>query len=333
MCIEILHSISNASHRRRRSTIRLTFMAFVFAECLFLTGCGIAESARPAPHVLAAHGQVELTLMNELGSGTLLTEVGGTSNYSIGDIAAVAARGADLYAIDRQKGALMKIDVALREAQRIAMLSNPDTRGLHVTHDGIVYVVDRFDRSVRQFDESGYYRQSFRDAQMLAAPVDVTVVEFGSQVAVADELDNQIVIFNSLGSVTSLLGDRFRSVVVTQSINAIAATDRGLMVADPSMAEVMELDLSGRLLASYGEVDLRRPLAVATDECGRIYVIDLDGLFTSGPATVTEPARHELPGGFGGAVADLWFDNNVLYIAAGVYGIRMYSVDPPCFGG
>ena len=293
---------------------------------------GAAAPTQPRHQAFTEYGAIELTPIDQLGPGTPLRQSGGMTTQSLGDVAAIAARGNELFVIDRQQGALLRIDLGTRDVQMLLPLRLPDTRGLHVTEDGIVHVVDRFERAVRQVDSYGYSRQVFSEVQYLASPVDVAVLNNSGQVIVADELENHLVVFNPLGAVTSIIGDRFRDTVMTQSISAIAPTSRGILIADASMAEAVEIDLDGRLLASYGEVDLSRPIAVTADDCGRIYVIDKAGLFTSGLPADTEPARHTLPAGFDSAATDLWIENNVLYVAAGVYGVQMFAVNPPCVG-
>ena len=103
---------------------------------------------------------------------------------------------------------------------------------------------------------------------------------------------------------------------------------------DTASREVTQLDIQGRLVATYGEDDLLAPVAIAADECGRVFVADghADGLLVSSYEYLGTSFRAALPGEIAAAVTDLWIDGNELYVAAGPFGVHVLAIQPACLG-
>jgi hypothetical protein len=123
-------------------------------------------------------------------------------------------------------------------------------------------------------------------------------------------------------------------VMSVASIGAIAASNGSVFVLDTVSREATQLDLQGRLLATYGEDALLAPVAIAADACGRVFVADghVEGLFVSSYEYQGTNARAALPGEIAAAVTDLWVDHSELYVAAGPFGVHVFAIEPGCAG-
>jgi hypothetical protein len=213
-------------------------------------------------------------------------------------------------------------------------LQDPNTNGLHVSIDQIIEVVDHYNSAVIELDQSGWERRRFTDRQLIPTPVDVTQTNWGSTVLVADGVSQRLAMFDAMSNPTGLFTTTLAPVAVAASITAIAATVDSVFVLDSASREVTQLDLNGRAVATYGEDALLAPVALAVDECHRLFVADghPGGLFVTSPEFYGSSSRAALPPEVTPAVTDLWIDGNTLYMAAGSLGIYIMAVDPPCMG-
>jgi hypothetical protein len=255
-------------------------------------------------------------------------------NTQIGFAAAVAARAGQVFVVDSLSRALVQVDVFGGEALPVIGLRDAGTSGLYVTQDLIIYVVDRPSRSVIEVSDSGWERQRYTDARLMPAPVDVTEINWGSSLVIADELSKRLILFDGLSNPTGMMNSTLSPVISVASIGAIAANNGSVFVLDTASREAMQLDLQGRLLATYGEDALLAPVAIAADACGRVFIADghADGLFVSSYEYQGTNARAALPGEIAAAVTDLWIDHNELYVAAGPFGVHVFSIQPGCTG-
>lgn len=258
----------------------------------------------------------------------------GGGNAQLGFAAAVAARAGQVFVVDSMAGALVKVDVFGGESRTLLKLRDAGTSGLHVTQDLIIYVVDRQSRSVLEVSDTGWERQRYADTRLIPAPVDVTEINWGSTLVIADELSKRLVLFDGLSNPTGMMNSTLSPVISVASIGAIAANNRSVFVLDTASREATQLDLQGRPLATYGEDALLAPVAIAADACGRVFVADghADGLFVSAYEFQGTNARAALPGDIAAAVTDLWIDQTELYVAAGPFGVHVFSIQPGCTG-
>ena len=301
-------------------------------------GCGNLQAYQDAYPTQAVDGRVTLSLMQRLDAGTLLQSreagsgLAGRTGTFTGYAGAIAARGNDIYVIDRVSAALVRIDAALQEVTRLAGLANPMTHGLYVSRNGTVYVVDKAARVVRQFDRDGRPVQVFEDRNLAPSPVDVTETGWGSAVVVADEFARQLAIFSPLGAATAVVGSTDLRLSIAQTLHAIAGAEDSIFVLDTGANEVMRFDLRGRQVGSYGEDDLELPTALAVDDCGRLYVADNSGagILVSSFDMRVPPVRAQQNNPIEQEVTDLWSDGRFLYVAAGSEGISVYRVEPAC---
>jgi hypothetical protein len=151
-------------------------------------------------------------------------------------------------------------------------------------------------------------------------------------VLIADELSQRLAMFDAMSNPTGLFITTLSPVAVAASIAAIAATVDSVFVLDAASREVTQLDLNGRPVMTYGEDALLAPVALAVDECRRVFVADghPGGLFVSSPEFYGSNSRALLPIEITPAVTDLWIDGNTMYVAAGNLGVYVMAVDPPC---
>jgi hypothetical protein len=256
----------------------------------------------------------------------------GGGNTQLGFAAAVAARSGQVFVVDSMSQALVQVDVFGGETRPVLELRDAGTSGLYVTQDLIIYVVDRQSRAVVEVSDSGWERQRFADARLMPAPIDVTEINWGSSIVIADELSKRLILFDGLSNPTGMMNSTLSPVISVASIGAIAANNRSVFVLDTASREATQLDFEGRPLATYGEDALLAPVAIAADACGRVFVADghADGLFVSAYEYQGTNARAALPGDIAAAVTDLWIDQNELYVAAGPFGVHVFSIQPGC---
>ena len=297
------------------------------AAC-FLAACAVEPVDYEAPTVGI---DVTLTTIRDYSSGVVTSQ---GDLFQVGYAAAVAAASGQTFVVDASVQGLVRIDDARGEAILLYELADTMTSGVYVTTDLIVYVVDRQNRSVIELDESGWERRRFYDPQLIPAPVDVTETAFGGTVLIADELTQRLAMFDGMANPTGMLASTLSPVTAAASIAAVAATDRHVFVLDRDSREVTQLDLSGRIVATYGEEELQTPVALAVDECERVFVADghPDGLFVSARSEFGASSRAGLSADIALAVTDLWIVGNELYVAAGAAGVRAFVIDPPCLG-
>jgi len=250
----------------------------------------------------------------------------------LGFASAVAARAGHVFIVDSMARGLVRTDVFGGEMRLIRELADANTSGLYVTQDLIIYVVDSHSRSVIEISDTGMERRRYADPRLIPAPVDVTELNWGTAVVIADQLSNRLVLFDTLSNPTGMMNSTLSPVISAASIGAISASNGSVFVLDTASREASQLDLQGRPIATYGEDALLVPVAIAADACGRVFVADghTDGLFVSSYEYQGTNARAALPVEIAGAVTDLWVDGSELYVAAGPFGVYVMAIEPAC---
>jgi hypothetical protein len=316
----------------RRTAWSFPTLALASMACCFLNGCALDPGAYEPPTIAGI--DVALTPLQQFGDGSapLMTEQGG--RRQLGHAAAVAARGGQIFVVDSSIPGVVHLGAGQGNIRLLLELKDGNTRGIHVTADLIVYVVDRHNRAVIEVTDSGWQRRVYSDSDRIPAPVDVTEINWGATVLVADELTQRLVMFDTLSNPRGFLAPTLAPVAMAASIEAIAATGDTVFVLDAASREVTQLNLEGRPVGTYGEDALLVPIAMTVDECQRVFVADghPDGLFVSSPDFYGTSTRSELPAEINQAVTDLWIDGNELYVAAGPFGVRTFAVEPVCLG-
>lgn len=308
----------------------LVVSAVLLPIAFLLGACALEpEISEPPP---TADIAVTLTPMREFGGGASAPLTATGERQKLGYAAAVAATSGFVFVIDSSVSALVQLDFASGDSRRLQTLDDANTSGMYVTTDLIIYVVDRFNRAVLELSESGWERRVYSDNKLIPAPVDVTQTNWGATVLIADELTQRLVMFDTQSNPTRLFTTTLSPVTIAASISAIAATDNFVFVLDAASREVTQLDLYGRVVGTFGEDSLLAPVALAVDECRRMFVADghPDGLFVSSPDFYGMDSRAAVPREIAPAVTDLWIDGNDLYVAAGTFGVHVLAIDPPC---
>jgi len=281
--------------------------------------------------------KVTLTFVQRIDSGTVLhTQDFGfgsptSSSHILGYAAAVAANGNDVFVVDQVSGNVLRINVPTGETRVLANLVDATTHGLFVSQDRSIFVVDKFERAVRQLDDTGRTTRLFVDDILIPTPVDVTETNWGD-IVIADELNSRLVLFKPLASVFDVIGSSMRRLSVAQTLHSVSAVGNSVLVLDSAAGEVMRFNLNGNQVGNYGEDDLVIPTAFAVDQCGRMFVADGSGLglHVSVPDMMVPPARTEQNTPVPDSITDMWVDGSFLYIAAGSLGIVIYLIEPPC---
>jgi len=302
-------------------------VCFGLLTSLLVAACGSVESLYGAGQEIVLGADVTLTPLPGLTPGATTD-----SAASPGFVAAVAANGGDVYVVDRVSGNVLRINLAIGTSDVVTTLVDPDTHGLFVSPDRMIFVVDKFRRSVRQVEDNGITVIEYADPANLSLPVDVAMTDWQTRIVVADGLAGHVLVFNSLGHSIDILGDRTLDVQMAQAVHTIAATNTSLFVLDPQLQEVLEFDLRGRPIGVYGENRLRQPVAMSVDQCGRLFIADQwDGSILVLSRNPADPgARVPLPQGRSVEITDLAVDENRLLVAVGSQGVIVLDISPPC---
>lgn len=325
-----MRSVCSKLDYQHRRAARLRKGLVVLLAASLLNACVTEQGVVSVP--LDADIDVTLTLVSSFGvtgSPTMMPGGGGTQ---LGYVTAIAAAGGIIYVIDAAVPGLVSLDAVSGEIRFLHELRDANTSGLYVSTDMIIQVVDRYNRAVIEVDQAGWERRRFSDSAVIPAPVDVTQTNWGSTILIADELRQRLAMFDSMSNPTGLFTTTLSPVAVAASITAIAATANYVFVLDAASREVTQLDLNGRPVGTHGEDALLAPVALAVDECQRIFVADghSDGLFVTSPEFYGSNTRAALPPEVTPAVTDLWIESNMLYVAAGNLGVYVMAIDPPC---
>ena len=163
----------------------------------------------------------------------------------LGFAAAVAARAGRVYVVDSMAGGLVQTDVFGSEIRLIRELRDGNTAGLYVTSDLIIFVVDRQSRVVLEISDTGWERRRYADSRLIPVPVDVTQINWGSTIVIADELSKRLVLFDNLSNPTGMMNSTLSPVMSVASIGAVAANNGSVFVLDRDSREATQLDLQG----------------------------------------------------------------------------------------
>ena len=323
---------SELAHHRRAFTGAVRACVSTILCAVFLGAC--AADFADGGDAMVAGIDVTLTPIQTFGAGGTSIGLGRADGPQLGYATAVAASGGIIYVVDAALSALVQLDTVRAEIRVLRSLRDPNTNGLHVSMDQIIKVIDTYNRAVVELDQSGWERRRFVDSRLIPTPVDVTQTNWGSTVLIADGVSQRLAMFDATSNSIGLFTTTLSPVAVAASITAIAATVDSVFVLDVASREVTQLDMNGRAVATYGEDALLAPVALAVDECNRLFVADghPGGLFVTSPEFYGSNSRAALPPEVTPAVTDLWIDGNTMYIAAGTRGVYILAVDPPCMG-
>jgi len=313
-------------------------VSLLLAILPLLNVCASLDTVLYAEQSALDDSVASVTVIQEIGPGTMLhtrgSGFGGVmgQTYTLGYAAAVAARGNDVFVVDRLAGNLIHISLTLNEARVLTTLPDPNTHGVYVARDLTVYVVDKFNRAVRELNDAGQTTRLYADPTLMPAPVDVAETGWGGDIVVADALNSQLVMFDALAGAFDVIGSSDSRQSLAQTMHAIAATRNSVYVLDTGIGEVTRFGLRGNPIGNYGEDELQMPTALAVDRCGRLFIADQSGqgILVSLSDMMLPAARAQNSAMIADEITDLWVDEDFLYVAAGTQGIKILLIEPRC---
>jgi len=247
---------------------------------------------------------------------------------------AVAARGNDIFVADTVQKLIFRIDRAQRTITTFKALSSGQPTALYLASDLSLYVVDRVQNQVLRYTRDGHLVTTFRDSFTLANPVDVMETAGTGRVLIADQLGAKIIEYNRAGAINRTIGQNINRPSPASSIIAMTASRDNIYLLDNVAREVRVTTADGELLYSAGSPSLKQPVALAVDNCQRLYVADqfnnaIHVFYDEDPLTVYENTHPGLSGFL--QITDLWIDNDFLYVADGPTGkIKVLLIEGNC---
>jgi hypothetical protein len=249
-------------------------------------------------------------------------------------VSAVAARGNDIFVADTGQRMIFRIDRAQKTLSFFAPLATEQTPGLYLTTSLSLYVVDRVQKQVIEYTRDGSAVTTFRDSFTLSSPVDVVESDRLDRILVADSVGARVVVFNRLGGMVNVIGQKINIPNPMVSVVAMATEKDLIYLLDKAAKEVQVINQEGEFLYDFGDSQLKQPAALAIDRCGRVFVADQ----FDNAIHVFQEKRHlyvhanKKPGltGFQ-LITDLWVDETYLYVADGPAGrIRVFRIEESC---
>lgn len=276
---------------------------------LVLTGCATPDTATARGELLRPWIELTGASPGALQGGT--AERGGY--VKLGYPTAVSARNNDIYLVDAGLRRILRYNGAQQTLARFTTLTPDDRASVYAAPDMSVYVTDPAGGQVLHFAWDGASLPALSAPGNLARPISVAADEGGGRVLVADGLYDQIVVFNNMGMLLSVIKPQ-----QVRAIAAIAPGPDGIYVVDRLARRVAVLGWGGEFRYAFGAGDLKSPGAIAVSRDNLVFVGDNfdhtvkvyhDGLLLSkaGGAGVA-------PGSFS-AIAGLAVDGNLLYVA------------------
>jgi len=329
---------------------RLTRILLLSATIVLIVGCSVAELERvateggsfDASRPIVSQAKTATSPLQS-GSGLLAVEsvimrgqqdvqgpAGQFRRLAVGAVEEVVLRqpvavgGVDdiLYIVDATLKIVFQYDLTtrlFRPIREVATHFVGDPGSIYVAKDHSFYIVDTLGKQVLHFAEDGSLLTRFQDLANLSRPVDVTVDELTGNVFVADGSFSHVIVFNSFGRATRLLGRRGSGPGRFRAITTLAVGVDGLYVFDrlePPPVQVLNWD--GTFRYSFGDDVLTDPIAAVVDRDQRVYVSDQSDealrVFQDGNLVMTFGGAGSSPGRFRTA-SGLWVNDDRLYVA------------------
>jgi DNA-binding beta-propeller fold protein YncE len=249
-------------------------------------------------------------------------------------IDAVAARGNDIFVADTNQRMIFLIDRGQRSLSKFAPLTGGGSTDLYYASDFSLYVINQSRAQVIKYSRDGRIIRTFGGRRDLSNPVAVVESSELNRVLVADSLSAQVSMFNKLGGLTRVIGQNINFPSPASSIIDMASANGLIYLLDKLAREVSVANSEGKLLYTFGSSQLKQPVALAIDYCGRIFVADqfdntIHVFVDEIPLTIF---KNNHPGltGFQ-LITDLWIDNELLYVADGLSGsIKLLRIEGGC---
>ncbi len=246
---------------------------------------------------------------------------------------AITARGNDIFVADTSQRTIFHIDRSQRLLSKFASLQGGIASDIFVASDFSVYVIDQFLGQVIQYSRDGRKTGAFGNQSNLTSPVAITESEDSHRLLVADKVTNQVLVFNRLGGLSRIIGQNINIPNPAGSILDIASEKGFIYLLDELTREVSVTDTDGRKLYSVGNAQLKNPVAIALDQCRRLYVADqfdssIHVFMGEDPLVVFE---NRIFGPGMEMISDISIDNGLLYISDGITGyIKVMKIEGEC---
>jgi len=257
-----------------------------------------------------------------------------TGNTKLLYVDAVSARGNDIFIADTNQRMIFLVDRAQHSISEFVPLRGGGTTDLYFASDFSLYVINQSLGQVIQYSRDGRIIRTFGNRRDLSNPVAVVESTELNRILVADGLSTRIAMFNKLGGLSRIIGQNINISNPVSSIVAMASVDGLIYLLDKLAREVRIVNSEGILLYNFGSLQLKQPVALAIDQCHRIFVADqfdnaIHVFYEAIPLTVL---RNDHPGlsGFQ-LITDLWIDNELLYVADGLSGrVKVLRIEGGC---
>lgn len=187
---------------------------------------------------------------------------------------AAAARELDLFIADAGINRILRFDGTRQSMGPVAdFAARPGTR-LLAQPDGSLTVLDPGTGSLLRLTRTGALLARISNESLLAGVVDLALDESTGTLWLADQAQSRVVQMRPGLEATIALQPTTADGTAVGRLNALAMAAGRLYVIDASSRQVREIARDGRVLASYGQDELKLPRGIAVDRHQRVFVAD-----------------------------------------------------------
>lgn len=187
---------------------------------------------------------------------------------------AVALRGADLLVADAGTGRLWRADVASSAIVEVAGVPVGVGMSMDLGPDLSVWVLDPSTRQVLCFARDGRLLHSRSIDTGIGSPVALALADGGNTLIVADGALAQWSEQRGTGELLRSVAPQLASGQRITGVDALALGRDSVFVLDRLAGAVHRVSRRGAVLKTFGQGELKRPLAIAVDRKDRVYVHD-----------------------------------------------------------
>jgi len=255
------------------------------------------------------------------------------ASVSIRSANAIAARGNDAVVYDQSSRLLLWVNLASTGA---VTLSDRFTRvgGVYLAMDRTVYLADTDGRRIVRLDSWGNVINTYEaSGDQGFTPVDVVIAQSSGAVAAVDLLHGHVIVFAPTGAVATAIEIPVPVSLALPRPGVFAASGGMFFLLDPGQRELVLFDVEGQLHQTIALHQMTRPVALAVDECNRVFMVDGSTARMFVMLEGGEMQEVVLQGRQAfdlQDINDMWIDGAALYLANGSAGITGWRIDPQC---